>query len=506
MKFIHFCILVSTFAFTILFYEQNEGLNYLLFNLLLVTLTAFNNRSLLTKPAWLVVAAGALLSSFYVFWYGTGLPVLANWCSILALAGLSYTPNASLHLAGATGFLSLFFSFFRGFFSKALIPAEETDTTTKPARFPMIVIAISVTTLFFLLYRDSNPLFANVTDNINLNFINFSWVFFTFLGFVWMYGFFRHRSSEKLIRLDGMSSDNLPVITEEQHSSPAKWFALLPATEIFGGALLFSLLNLLLLSVNGLDVYYIWIAKRLPAGISAADYLHDGTETLVFSILLAILIILVVFRGYLNFAPKTQTLRWLCYSWIAQNVVMLFTTAQRNWWIIESSGFTRRRIGVYVYLLLCVIGLFITFLKVAQRRSNWFLFRKNAWAFYVLFLFSLPVNWDELIITFNYQRFKSLQFEYIDRNYQAELSHTSLGTLFKYYAQELQTANDRTMFTEPVLQSMYARYRWLKQEQAESDWRSYCVSKHNNLQVIEKLIADGKIPATIKLPPPRNGL
>lgn len=506
MKFVHFCIVVSALAFTILFYQQNEGLNYLLFNLLLVVLTAFNNRSLLTKPAWLVVAAGALFSAFYVFWFGTALPVLANWCSLLVLAGLSYAPAASFHLAGINGFLSLFFSFFRGLFSKALAPSSENQTAAKVARYPMIVGAVAVTAFFFVLYHESNPVFASVTDHIDLDFINFSWLFFTSLGFVWMYGFFRHRSSEKLLRLDRLAPDKLAVITEEQHNSPAKWFALLPATEVFGGTLLFALLNLLLLSVNGLDAYYLWIAQRLPAGISVADYLHDGAETLIFSIVLAIVIILVVFRGYLNFAPKTQTLRWLCYAWIAQNAVLLLTTAQRNWWIIESSGLTRRRIGIYVYLLLCVIGLFTTFLKVAQRRSNWFLFRKNAWAFYAVFLFSLPVNWDELIVTFNYRRFNSLQLPYIDRGYQAELSHTALGTLFNYYAQELQTANNRTVFTETVLQSMYAHYRALKEEQTYSDWRSYCVSKHNNLQLIEKLIADGKIPATIKLLPPRNGL
>ncbi len=511
MKFIHFCILAGTVAFTGLFYFQSAGLNYLLFNLLLVGLTAAANRNLLSRPSWLLVAAASLFSSFYVFWFGTWLPLLANWCSLLVLAGLSFAPDASLLIAGFSGWMSMWLSAVRGAIPQRILrPVTETGDASGKAhgnRFPLVILALAITTVFFFLYRESNPLFEKLTDEIDLDFISVPWLLFTLLGFIWMYGFFVHRSSEKLLRLDSRASDDLPPISEEEHNRAHRFFTLPASTEIFGGTLLFALLNLLLLSVNGVDVFYLWIARKLPAGISVADYLHDGTETLILSIVLAILIILVVFRGYLHFAPGTKWLRSLCYIWIAQNLLMVLTNAQRNWWIIESSGLTRRRIGVYVYLLLCVIGLATTLFKVGQRRSNWFLFRKNAWAFYAVFLFSLPVNWDEWIVRFNLTHFKLLHLNYIDRGYQSELSYTSLGTLFQFYAQEVNgPPTDHMVFNETVVQSMYQQYTNLKQEVQYSDWRSYCYSKQHNLQIIQQLIQQGKIPASVKLTPPRMPL
>src|ERR1019366_7656081 len=159
------------------------------------------------------------------------------------------------------------------------------------------------------------------------------------------------------------------------------------------------------------------------------------------------------------------------------------------WWIIQSSGLTRKRIGVYVYLLLCLIGLVTTFIKVSGKKSNWFLFRKNAWAFYAIFIVACFFNWDDMIVRYNCKNFKSLQFDYIDRNYQVELSHTCLASLFEFYNMEKQeSAPAKKIFTPEIIGSMYNTYHSLKKEQQTAEWKSFCVSKKQNLDAVEEII------------------
>jgi hypothetical protein len=175
---------------------------------------------------------------------------------------------------------------------------------------------------------------------------------------------------------------------------------------------------------------------------------------------------------------------------------MVITTANRNWWIIESSGLTRRRIGVYVYLLLCLIGLATTYLKVMQKKSNWFLFRKNAWAFYGVFIISCFINWDEVIVNYNCKNYKSLELDYIDRTYQAQLSHTCLATLFNYYADEKRETNPaKQVFTPQVISAMYSSLESLEEHDKKAGWQSFCISRHQNLRAIHQMIQKGEVPA-----------
>ena len=312
-----------------------------------------------------------------------------------------------------------------------------------------------------------------------------------------MYGFFNQYLWRKINEADSNSANDLATITMEEHLLSAIGKHVAVSNEVLSGIILFAMLNILLLCVNGLDVFYMWILNKLPQGVSLAAYLHDGADTLIFSILMAIAVILFIFRGYLNFFEKNKILKGLAYAWIAQNIILVITTANRNWWIIESSGLTRRRIGVYVYLLLCIVGLATTFIKVKSRKSNWFLFRTNGWFFYAVLILACCIDWDSLIVNYNCKNFKTLELGYIDRGYQAELSHTALAALFNYYADERQETNpDRKIFTPAVVGCMFDSYHDLKNQDETAGWQSLCISKRSNLKgatfVIEHRLCNHK--------------
>lgn len=491
-------IIISTAAYSFLFYDQSAGLNFFLFNIMLIALLLLQNRAILFKPAWIAVAAGSLISAFFIFWFGTTLPVLANVCSLLMLSGLSFNPQSSLLISFVNAVCSVSVAVpltIKKIFSS---DPEQDESESIFRKLPLVIIPLFVTAIFFIIYRAANPVFEKYTNNIDTDFISFEWIVFTGLGLIFMISVFRHFAVKAIITIDYKATDALTVITEEDHIASEPLLSV--SNELLTGVILFAMLNLLLLSVNSLDIYFMWIVKHMPEGVTVAEYLHDGTNTLILSICLAIAVILFVFRGYLNFFRGNRLLRFLAYGWIAQNALLVITTAHRNWWIIESSGLTRRRLGIYVYLTLCIIGLATTFIKVIQRNSNWFLFRKNAWAFYSVFIICCTINWDNFIVRYNCNHFKALEFEYIDRDYQADLSHTSLASLFEYYKGEKANPNPaHKMFTEQMLFTMYDRYYKLKKETMAQSWKSYCVSKSQNVKAIDDMIAKGELAAKYKL-------
>jgi Domain of unknown function (DUF4173) len=487
-------ILIATAAYSYLFYNQSPGINFALLSALIVFLLYIKDRSLLKQPTWLAAALGTLLSSYFVFWWGTALPVLANICSLAILAGFSFDSQSSLLFAAGNTLVSVLVSIPRLFHSAAKQhPAEEAKPSILK-KIMLLSIPVCIALVFVVIYSYANPIFAKFVDQINFDWISFDWIIFTTIGFFIMFGIFNIYMLRVNDR-DRNASDSLQPITGEEHvlTGSGKWLS--ADNELLTGAVLFALLNLVLLTVNSLDVYYMWVINRLPDGVTIASFLHDSTDTLIFSILLAIAVLLFVFRGYLNFIENNRWLKTLAYGWIAQNILLVITTANTNWWIIQSTGLTRRRIGVYVYLGLCIIGLITTFIKVALQKSNWFLFRKNAWAFYAVFITACFFNWDEIIVDYNCKNYKALELEYIDRGYQAELSHTCLASLFNYYHQEKSEGKDvHQVFTKPVVNAMYQNYRKLELEIKAEGWQSYCYSKHSNLQRAQRIIDTSDVP------------
>lgn len=482
-------IVIATLAYSYLFYDQNPGINFLLFSVLIIILLFLNDKSIITKPSWLVAASGTLLSSFSVFWWGTELPALGNICSLSIIAGLSFNPESSIIVASINTGISIITSIPRFITQSVKSNIGEGNSDVIGSKMLILMVPLIVSMIFVIVYRESNPIFKQFTDQINLDFISFNWCAFTLMAFFIMYGVFKYFPIPQINDADKKAGDDLPVITLEQHL--LNDFGLSVSNEVLTGVILLLMLNIVLLCVNGLDMFYLWIASRLPDGITPAAYVHDGANTLIFSIIMAIGIILFVFRGYLNFYENNRWLKTLAYAWIAQNALLVITTANRNYLLIESSGLTRRRIGVYVYLLLCLIGLTTTIFKVLQRKSNWFLFRKNGWIFYVVFIVSCFINWDELIV--NYQCKNGN-----DRLYQSDLSHTSLATLFGAWAKELKEPDkEHREFTSVSTSYMLQRYFALKTELESSGWQSYCVSKRRNIDEVDRMIKTLQVPTAV---------
>jgi hypothetical protein len=131
---------------------------------------------------------------------------------------------------------------------------------------------------------------------------------------------------------------------------------------------------------------------------------HERVVSLIFSIIMVILVMMFSFKSAFNFDSKSGLLRLLANVWLFLNVVLIFSAMLTNTEYITSYGFTYKRLGVYAFLLLSLIGLVLTFYKIQFKKKNAFLFNSMSWCFYGMVLVCSFINWGGIITSQNMKR------------------------------------------------------------------------------------------------------
>jgi hypothetical protein len=464
-------LLALLFVFEVLFYQQKPGVNMLIFNTLLLIGSLLYKPELKSNLKWLLMAISLLISSACVAYYGDALSCITAFITIAVIASLHFESKSSVGVALAGTMLSYICSPF--YFIQDVINQVNTWQETKDkyglTKIGLALLATVIVLVFFFIYRSSNVMFYSFTQNINLDFISLSWILFTINGLLLIFTFFNYRPFNFFKRY--IDEPNQILISNELNNKTNKDFALNPTLELFTGRFLLILLNILLLIVNTLDFNY-FIKGQLPSGVSYSEYVHQGVGLLIFSIIIAISIILFLFRGELNFYKQSKFLRVLAYIWIFQNILIAISILLRNNMYINALGLTEKRIGVYVYLLLCIIGLVITILKLKNKYSNAYFIRLTSWIFYAILLLSCPINWDNIITKHNLQRTDIA--ENID--YLNSLSDSNLPLLLAYAKEHsLDTQVNSNQIEYSIHGPQQTMYNNLTQERT---WKSYTIDRY----------------------------
>ena len=429
MKKNDWALIISVLLYSILFYKQTAGINFLLFNTALLGLLLYRNKLLLKSKVWLSLAGSALISSFFIYVYGSSLAIISNIISLFILSALSMNVRTSFLTGLFLSICSVGSSFVRMFLDWIKRKADQiSDNYSKPlyVKVFLFIIPLLIAIVFFLFYQNANPLFYDFTKNINLDFISIGWIFFTYSGLLLLYGFFHNGILPFIIEKDQNASLELsPEIASRKNFLSE---LMRTDTENISGIVLFAMLNLLLLLVNILDLNYLWFDGTLPKGINHKAFVHDGIGTLITSIIVAIMILLFYFRGELNYYKNNKWLRALAFAWIVQNAFMIFSTAYRNNMYIQESGLSYKKIGVYVYLILTLIGLITTFIKVFKLKTNWYLFRVNAAVYFYILILSCMFNWDTIITNFNIKK-HDVEHKKLEKYLLLDLSFKNLPQL-----------------------------------------------------------------------------
>ena len=147
---------------------------------------------------------------------------------------------------------------------------------------------------------------------------------------------------------------------------------------------------------------------------------------------LAIGLILYFFRGNINFSGDLSTLKSAAYFWLAQNALLVLTTVIKNFNYISMYGLTYKRISVILCLIIIASALFLTYIKVSQKKNLWYYlnFSSIIITTHVVLFFCIP--WDLIICRYNISSFK----EKTDYSYLIKLDNPD-WTLLERHKSEM---------------------------------------------------------------------
>ncbi|TXD82018.1 DUF4173 domain-containing protein [Subsaximicrobium wynnwilliamsii] len=442
-------ILIAAVLFSLLFYGQSVGLNLALFAVLALVLLLFYNLKKFRDRGVLLHSVAYLLSAVLVFVHRSSLSVMANLLMFVSLVGAVSESQSSIYLKWLNGLYTSIAGFFhrnidRQEASKASNWKQKADL---PQLAKLIGIPIVFIILFVLLYRQGNPVFEGLIARINFDFINLQWLLFTLMGYYLFSNIAQPVLVEPATSADLSVSNNLLETANFSEASLKKEQQL--------GTTLLGLLNLLLLVYILTDIISI-NAMIVSKASELSIQVHNGINTLIASIIIAIIIILYFFRGNLNFYAHNRILKNLSFLWISLNVALIVLIAIKNQNYIGAFGLTYKRIGVYVYIFMTLIGLLTTFLKVLNLKNLAFLFRSNTQVAFMTLLLLSGVNWDRRITQYNLTQAQDFDMDYLiklsnrnaillyDLKDSVAISETQKRAIekkYQYYIQELQQRN-----------------------------------------------------------------
>lgn len=447
-------LLVGGLLFQVLFWDEFLGLNLLLYTLFIIAIT-FTDKDIPFHQNKLYTILPHLAIATYIVYDNSILAIITWFITLLVYLG---TAHFVMLKSSATAFIWGILQTASGPYGiiTKLQSTKMGKINFRPILKPLkyIILPLLMVVIFCSLYSISNPIFdkyiRSITDNISYFFLTiFNFLFidislpkclFILLGTCITAGLLVGIRSKLLDEVEIGESDQL-LRKRRATKSPSLFqdFRMLLAgnqtkkklalkTENIVGVISFTALNLLLLFLNAIDVATLWLNHTENASKNFSAELHDGTNTLIFSIVIAMLIIVYFFSGNLNFYRKNKWIKLLAYIWIVQNIFLVFSVFHRDYNYIFYHGLTHKRIGVAVFATLSLIGLTTVYFKVAKQKTIFFLYRINSKIWYVLLVLLSFVNWDVLIVNYN---LANADRNGIDVEYLMSLSDKIIPTLEK---------------------------------------------------------------------------
>ncbi|MFP5471755.1 MAG: DUF4173 domain-containing protein [Bacteroidia bacterium] len=415
------------FSASYLFFEQSLGLNTLIFSLLILLITFLDKNEDKKLSTFLLTSIVLLASSVSVFLYSNFLSILAFWLALFV--HISFVHDKKLSFV--TGCLSTFINvlasvvYFVEKITEKMMKSKPNSKKKEKYGVLAYIVPLILVVVFFLFYRSINEDFKNLTDKINLDFISWPWLWFTLLCFVLVFPLFHYQKFQFLSNFES----RFPKLVSRPITNSFFNMLMNLRTEYMAAIISFVALNILLLTVNFLDIAYLYLKIKGSAQMSMSESVHHGVGNLIWSVIFAIAVVLLFYRGRVNFL-SSKVLFALASLWVIQNAFLVFSTAYRNYLYVENWGLTYKRIGVFIYLFLTIIGLAITLVKIKNRINNWHLIRQFNWSAFVFLVVCSLINWNKLVVGSQVSVSKKFNRP-VDCNYLYSLSPTSFTYIGK---------------------------------------------------------------------------
>lgn len=430
-------LLLFTTLFYVLFWDQFWGLNILLLSIATgAILFWFNPYALVLRSVQLIYASN-LLCAVGVFWHNSIFTHFIYIISFILLIGKSQYPNLSqFFFLGIAGVFNYFISFFKAFKvisdNLAIIPGYKKYHHW----IIILILPLIISSVFLALYCNANEAFNKLTfqffdwiyKNLKtvIDLLSIPKLFFLLFGF--------GIGASLLLRFKAQFIDRFENKLVDDIERKA-WNKFWGTTSVNGlksfyrmALVSFIMVNIMLLCVNILDIIHVWFNFEPSAAPDLRQFVHTGTYILIFSVFVAIGMVLYFFYGNINFYKQNRWVKTLAYVWIGQNMLMVVSVLIRNLYYIQLYGLAYKRLGVFFFLIATILALVFLIIKVKEHKSVSYYLRTVSITAYCVLLFVAQYNWDILIANYNlnYNR-KNLDKTFL----LYELSDNTLPILWK---------------------------------------------------------------------------
>lgn len=476
--------LLIAVLFPVLFHHQQAGLNLLIFDVLMIALLVWSGRASFSNSLSILLFAGVMISGVSSLLYGSAMAVAVNIISLILLSGILAAPYLSVLVNGfLTTFISLFTAPFNYMRNLGSVSGSNKKSRIVLRYLGYTLVPVIALVIFVSLYSTASPYFNRITGN----FMHFLTLFFEKL-FKWIHpetfwlavaGFII-----TVIMFYGKMSGffDLPGEAGVQDLSRIKrWYKGSPVglrIELRTAIILFAVLNVVLAVMNALDLWYVWINFIWDGGF-LKQFVHEGTWLLILSIVISMILVLWYFRGNLNFYPKNRTLILLTRVWIAQNLFLALSVAMRNFWYLHYFNLAYKRIWVYAFLILVIVGLITVLIKVNNRKTLKYLLMRNSVYAYIVFAVLCLFNWDVIIAKFNVNRAEKAFYH---TDFMAYLNNSALPVLImdeqklsrvSEAQSKMFTFHEKYMSFEDYNKTLQWRKEQFLKEYPETHWLSW---------------------------------
>ena len=458
----HYSYVIWCLILTNLFYGEYIGLNALITCLISIPLIFVLKKEVRNNKNWWLSAALWIICSYGVF-------TNPHTVSILAFIGSTFYFNSQSNTkypAFFTGILHGFVAVFAGWVNAVEISINRLDNRNGNSskwfrNFLIVTLPLIVILIFLKLYQAADETFYELTQFINLDWISWGFITAYVLVLFLAHGLFFFIPQKEFEVLEERTNTEVKTSYKDRIEA---FFGI--ANEHKIALTLLAILNLFLLLYNSIDFYHLFVADDLLANQSISQTVHGGINSLITSLIMVMLVISYLFRGQLNFQGSIWV-KALAIFWLMQNSFMICTTSLKNFDYIYNYGLTYKRIGVYIYLLLALVGLFLAIYKVLKRKSTWFLLRKGSISFAFILSIFLTFNWNKLIVDYNLTYVSPSKIDY---NYLINLGPDAYHGMYNYTVNGNQIPEK---YLDQITLNAHEELADLNFQYETSTWRSF---------------------------------
>ncbi|PIF43148.1 uncharacterized protein DUF4173 [Chryseobacterium sp. 52] len=417
----HHYIFLTAALFVVVFYDQEMGLNLGILGIVYAVLTWFKTPERNKTRTFLILFVTSILSGLAFAWYRDFPSLLAVVSSLLLLGYRSRNRKLKILFLIPVFIINSATAIFRFFSFDEWLPKKNVSGVWQKT-LAFILIPLLFISIFFGIYSAGSDHFAALFTDYELDINIWQVLSLSVLGFFIAFNYWNYAVERFIYKKNYLLDDDF----QDDHKTAKATYSFLDLdAERTSGVISFFCLNILLvffiITYNYEQFYEV---SKTPVQLS--EETHERVNAVIMSIVMAVLVIMFYFKSGFNFDPKAKLMKTLARIWIILNAILVISAALKNYEYILTYGFTYKRLGVFAFLLLALVGLALTLIKIQKRKRNAFLFNAMTWYFYGTILACSYVNWGGIITSQNMKRKDFVV------NYHVEQINFSERGLLKY--------------------------------------------------------------------------